>query len=166
MRNLLLSIVAMLSLVISTACGQSNKSKLTAEILHNATSIQYYTSNGTVAPDYHYGVTIVVSKDSVCLTVTKGYQNKIVYQQTAPLTSDQYQQFIQQLAAHSIRNTKPDASPSSGGPVESIEVTDNSDVLFQGSTGAALTFEGDLGMTFHDLLPNEMAQVFRHPYDL
>ena len=157
----------MLSLVLSTACGQGNKGKLTAKMLQKATRIQYYTDNGTVAPDYHYGVTVVVSKDSVSLTVVKGYQNQTVYSQTAPLASEQYQQFIERLATQSVHNARTDAAPTSGGSAESIKVTDDGgNVLFQGNIGAALTYDGDLGMTFQDLLPNEMAQVFRHPHDL
>ena len=157
----------MLSLVLSTACGQGNKGRLTAKILQKATRIQYYTDNGTVAPDYHYGVTVVASKDSVSLTVVKGYQNHVIYSQTVPLTPEQYRQFLEQLAAQSVHNAKTDAAPTSGGSAESIKVTDDGgNVLFQGNISKSLTYDGDLGMTFHDLLPNEMAQVFRHPHDL
>ena len=156
----------MLSLVISTACGQGSKDKLTQKLLQKATRIQYYTDNGTVAPDYHYGVTVVVSKDSVNLTVVKGYQNHVIYSQTVPLTPDQYRQFIEQLAALSVHNAKADATPTCGGSAESIKVTDDSGVLFQGNIGKSLTYDGDLSMVFHAVLPNEMAQVFRHPHDL
>ena len=156
----------MISLVISTACGQNNKEQLTSDILQNATSIVYYTDNGTVAPDCRYSMTVVISKDSVRLTVIKGYGNKAVYDQTAPLTAEQYQQFIQQLAAQSIHNANTEVIPTTGGSVESIRVMDGNSLLFQGSTGKTLTYDGDLGTTFHDVLPNEIAQVFRHPHDL
>jgi len=166
MRKVLLSIMAMFSLVISTACGQNSKNKLTSAILQQATSILYYTDNGTVAPDCHYEMTVIISKDSVRLMVTKGYGNQATYDQTAPLTTEQYQQFIQQLDALSVHNANSDAIPTSGGPIESIKVTDGSNLLFRGSTGNTLTYDGDLSTTFHDVLPNEMAQVFRHPLDL
>lgn len=166
MRKVLLSIMAMFSLVISTACGQNSNNKLTSDILQKATSIQLYTDNGTVAPDCHYEMTVIVSKDSVQLTVIKGYSHQAAYDQTAPLTAEQYQQFIQQLADLSVQKTESRGVPTTGGSVESIRVTDGSNLLFQGSTGKSLTCDGDLSMTFHDLLPNEMAQVFRHPHDL
>ena len=98
MRKLILSILAMLSLMVSTACGQAGKDRLTAKTLQKATRIQYYTDNGTVAPDHHFGVTVTVSRDSVCLTVTKGYKQQVIYSQTAPLTPAHYEQFIKQLA--------------------------------------------------------------------
>ena len=176
MNKVLLSIMAMFSLVFSTACGQDNNKtekaaavdnkRLTSDILQQSTSIQFFTNNGTVAPDYHYNMTVVVTKDSVTLTVIKGYGNKAAYDQTAPLTAEQYQQFIQQLAALSVHNTDDEPIPTTGGPVESIRVLDGSKLLFGGSTGRSLTYDGDLSITFHDVLPNEMAQVFRHPLDL
>lgn len=164
MRKVFLSIVTMLSFVFMTACGQGNKGKLTSKILQKATSIQYYTDNGTVAPDYHFGVTVVVSKDSVSLTVTKGYKNQTIYHETAPLTTEQYQQFIQQLANQSIHHAKSDAAPTSGGSAESIKVMDDNGILFQGGNGNALKYKGDLSATFHDVLPDKMAQVFRNPH--
>lgn len=166
MRKLILSILAMLSLMVSTACGQASKDRLTAKILQKATRIQYYTDNGTVAPDHHYGVTVTVSKDSVSLTVTKGYKQQVIYSQAAPLTPERYEQFLQQLAELSIHNTSTDAAPTSGGGAESIEVSDDSGVLFQGNVNKALTYEGNLSLTINDVMPNEMAQVFRHPNGL
>lgn len=166
MRKLILSILAMLSLMVSTACGQAGKDRLTAKTLQKATRIQYYTDNGTVAPDHHFGVTVTVSRDSVCLTVTKGYKQQVIYSQTAPLTPAHYEQFIKQLAELSIHNTSTKAAPTSGGGAESIEVADDNGVLFQGNVNKAMAYEGNLSMTINDVMPNEMAQVFRHPNDL
>ena len=166
MHKVLLSIMAMFSLLVSTACGQNNNSKLTSDILQQSTSIQFFTNNGTVAPDCHYDMTVVVTKDSVSLTVIKAYAHQAAYDQSAPLTAEQYQQFIQQLAALSVHNTDNESVPTTGGPVESIRVLDGSKLLFGGSTGRSLTCDGDLNIPFHDVLPDEMAQVFRHPLDL
>ena len=141
MRKLILSILAMLSLMVSTACGQAGKDRLTAKTLQKATRIQYYTDNGTVAPDHHFGVTVTVSRDSVCLTVTKGYKQQVIYSQTAPLTPAHYEQFIKQLAELSIHNTSTKAAPTSGGGAESIEVADDNGVLFQGNVNKAMAYD-------------------------
>ena len=157
-------IFASLFSMLTTACGQKTTS-LTKENLEKASDISFYTDNGTVAPDYHWGMTITVTPKHVNLQVVKGYDGKVAYNQTEQLTPDQYKLFIEKMDKLSIKKKKFKGPYTTGGSSEYLCVKQGPLKVFDANK-EELHYQGDLEAVFHDLLPEEMAQVFRHPDDL
>ena len=163
-RKLFPFIVASLFMALTTACGQKTVS-LTTENLKKATSISYYTDNGSVPPEYHWSMTLTVTPKQVKLKVVKGYDGKVAYSKKQRLTPAQYKQFLGKINKLSIKKKKFNGEPAVGGDSEYLCVKVGSQKVFD-ANDEELVYKGDLHAVFHDLLPNEMAQVFRHPDDL
>ena len=157
-------VLSSLFMALSTACGQKGQA-LTKANLEKATTISFYTDNGSVAPDYHYGMTLTVNPKQVNLQVVKGYDGKVAYNKTEKLTPAQYKQFIEDLNKLSIKKKKFNGPYTTGGSAEYFCVKAGPLKLFEANK-EELFCNGDLSAVLHDLLPNEMAQVFRHPHDL
>lgn len=163
-RKLFPFIFASLFSTLTTACGQKATS-LSKEDVEKASAISFYTDNGTVAPDYHWGMTITVSPKQVNLQVVKGYSGKVVYDKTLQLTPAQYQQFIGGINQLSIKKRKFNGPYTTGGSSEYLCIKRGPLKVFDANK-EELHCEGDLTAVFQRLLSDEMAQVFRHPDDL
>ena len=151
-----------------TSCKNMQKMvPLSAEQLEKATSIVYYSSNGTVAPEYHYGCYVNVVKDNVNVTIFQGYDKTVVYRENHALSQTEYQQFLDNLAKQGIsKNTNKDIIPTTGGDVAAISVKTEEEVIFGGEEHLDLIIEhGSLIDAFLILLPDSMQQVVRKPYE-
>ena len=151
-----------------TSCKNVQKMvPLSAEQLEKATSVVYHSSNGSVAPDYHFDCYVNVVKDNVNVTIFQGYDKTVVYRENHALSQTEYQQFLDYLAKQGIsKNTKEDIIPTSGGDVSAISVETEKQVVFRGEEHLDLVIEhGRLIDAFLVLLPDSMQQVVRKPYE-
>lgn len=159
-RMVVMSSIVTLLLSVLGCKGQA----LTKNMLQEATSVEFYTDNGTLPPDYQWGMTVTVTRDKVRLRITRGYGERVGYDKTMALTADNYSKLTAGLAAMNIRKKRADNNPTSGGSTRMITVKRGSEVLFQGSEDYNMTCErGDLFSVFHDILGTEMSQIMRHP---
>lgn len=142
------------------------KKSLSRNKLEAATLILYKASNGSVAPEYHYECVIKVKKDSVDVTVCRGYDGEEVYHEGCAISQTEYEQFLNHLAAQNIRTTSV-KEYTSGGHVSYIKVLENDEVVFDGSEGFNLTIaKGHLSDAFMELLSGSMEEAVTDPMRL
>lgn len=150
-------------------CAQSNLAQrvrqslvLSKATLQNATSIVYLSNNGSVPPDYRHDCKITVSKESVRLTITRGYddEGRTLFDKTARLSADKYQKFINSLANQSISKTNR-GEPMQGASFSCIRVCQGTSVLFEGEEGMNLKLvRGTLEDSFLMVLTPEMKKTY------
>lgn len=142
------------------------KETLSRNKLDAATLILYKTTNGSVAPNYHYECVIKVKKDSVDVTVCRGYDGEEVYHEGCAISQTEYEQFLSHLAEQSIRTTSVKAY-TTGGHVSYIKVLKDEEVVFDGSEDFNLTIaKGQLSDAFMELLSGSMEEAVNDPMRL
>ncbi len=146
---------------ITSAIKQRTDRKATGTILDKAkllkaTKIVYSYSNGTVAPEYHYSVTITVTPTSVTVLRTKGYDGKKDYEKNWKITSGQYDEFINNLASQRMRKLKTDREGAlCGGSSESIVVFAGAASVFASPRGQLQIAKDKLDTNFILLVPEK-----------
>ena len=169
MKHLLTIIGVLIMAFSNTACAQGTDKqieKLDEALLSQATSFTYTFDNGTVAPEWRYDCWVTVYKDSVRLSVIKGYGEEQKYDSIVPLQAGQYEQFIARMVNHSITKV-PSLDPKPvGGPTYNLLVRGDS-VFLEGEEGYELQVKnGGLFGTFLMVLPPELQGIMKEPEQL
>ena len=169
MKHLLTIIGVLIMAFSNTACAQGTDKqieKLDEALLSQATSFTYTFDNGTVAPDWRYDCWVTVYKDSVRLSVIKGYGEEQKYDSIVSLQAGQYEQFIAKMANHSITKV-PILDPKPvGGPTYNLLVRGDS-MFLEGEEGYELQVKnGGLFGTFLMVLPPELQGIMKEPEQL
>ena len=150
----------------SASALSSKKKTLSRSKLEAATLILHKKSNGSVAPNYHYECVIKVKKDSVDVTICRGYDGEEVYHEGRAISPTEYEQFLNHLAAQNIRTASVKAY-TSGGHVSYIKVLKDDEVVFDGSEDYNLTIaKGNLSDAFMEMLSGSMEEAANDPMRL
>ncbi len=142
------------------------KPRLSLDKLEKATLIIYQFNNGTVAPDFHYDGYIKVTKDSVNVTIFRGYNSDVKFNESRELSPDEYKQFLNRLVQQKIRKATPSKHnrAASGSHVSYIAVWQDDELIFDGSEHLNLSIaDGRLDDAFMDLLSGDMEIAAHHP---
>ena len=170
MKQLLSTIGVLILAFSNTACAQGTdkqNEKLDEALLSQATSVTYAFDNGTVAPDWRYDCWVTVYKDSVRLSVIKGYGEEQKYDSIVPLQAGQYEQFITRLVNQSITKVSLREPMPVGGPIYKFWVRSSDSYLFGGEEGFDLKVQnGRLFGTFLSILPPELQDIMKAPEQL
>lgn len=169
MKHLLTIIGVLIMAFSNTACAQGTDKqieKLDEALLSQATSFTYTFDNGTVAPEWRYDCWVTVYKDSVRLSVIKGYGEEQKYDSIVPLQAGQYEQFIARMVNHSITKVPLLDPKPVGGPTYNLLVRGDS-VFLEGEEGYELQVKnGGLFGTFLMVLPPELQGIMKEPEQL
>ena len=169
MKHLLTIIGVLIMAFSNTACAQGTDKqieKLDEALLSQATSFTYTFDNGTVAPDWRYDCWVTVYKDSVRLSVIKGYGEEQKYDSIVPLQTGQYEQFIAKMVNHSITKVSILDPKPVGGPTYNLLVRGDS-MFLEGEEGYELQVKnGGLFGTFLMVLPPELQGIMKEPEQL
>ena len=146
---------------------KKKQKSLTADLLAQATSIIYKSSNGSVTPRYHYECFITVDESKVNLTIHGGYDGLVVYNEDHAISRADYEQFLNALSAQQIKHTTPRNQYASGLKVSYIKILSGEEVLFDGGENTNLSVaNGRLNDAFLALLPDAMREKVDNPLDL
>ena len=145
--------------------GEENAT-ITKELLLNASSIVYKCSNGSVPPPYGYVFFITVSRNNVNVRLYWDDQNEESYNESSPISFDQYNKFVDCLSSQRIKRIAP-LDPGVGFGDSAIWIYDNKDILFEGyERGGEKTLalgNGKLIDSFLSLVTDEMKSVIENP---
>ena len=162
----ILTAVCLLCCLLSTTvvCGQERDQVqeakqnmvLTKNLLQEATVIEYFSDMGTIPQARDCRITVKKDTIKVVMTEGRGMNNVVVCDEISPLTDEQYQLFINMLAALNLEKKDPSEIPGLGGSVSCIEVRQDTEILFSGEERYTLmdTY-GALFETFLKILPDE-----------
>lgn len=142
-----------------------NKSKLTKAQLESATTISYHCDNGSVSPEYHYNVYIIVTKNNVNVTIYGGYDGNVKFKEDRSITQSEYKQFINRLANQNIckKPSNGDVPFMSGSSSSDITVKVKNRIIFKGDEHVNLSIgKGSLDDSFMSLLSGTMLQAINN----
>lgn len=129
---------------------------LTNDLLQEATAIEYYSDMGTIPQARDCRITVKKDSVKVVMTEGRGMNNVVVSDEISPLTDEQYQLFINMLAALNLEKKDPPEVPGLGGSVSYIEVRKDTEILFSGEERYVLRdTHGALFETFMKILPDD-----------
>ena len=162
----ILTSVCLLCCLLSTTvvCGQERDQVqeakqnmvLTKSLLQEATAIEYYSDMGTIPQARDCRITVKKDTIKVVMTEGRGMNNVVVSDEISPLTDEQYQLFINMLAALKLEKKDPPEVPGLGGSVSYIEVRKDTEILFSGEERYTLMDNhGALFETFLKILPDD-----------
>ena len=162
----ILTAVCLLCCLLSTTvvCGQERDQVqeakqnmvLTKNLLQEATVIEYFSDMGTIPQARDCRITVKKDTIKVVMTEGRGMNNVVVCDEISPLTDEQYQLFINMLAALNLEKKDPSEIPGLGGRVSYIEVRKDTEILFSGGERYTLMDNhGALFETFLKILPDD-----------
>ena len=149
----------------SVSTYTQNKSKLSSEKLSKATSIIYHSGNGSVAPEYHYDCYIHVLIKSVSVTIYRGYDGNVKYNESKFISTEDYKKFLNNLLKQDIRKTPSNGNEYlCGAGASDITVKMKQQVVFSGDEDVNLSIaKGGLIDSFELLLSDDMLRAVRNP---
>ena len=123
-----------------------------------------------MTPDYHYDGYIKVTKDSVNVTIYRGYsKNDERFNESRALVPDEYKQFLNRLVQQKIKKSAASKHDrvASGAHVSYIAVWQDDELIFNGNEHFNLSIaEGRLSDAFLDMLSGDMEKAAYHPMEI
>lgn len=138
------------------------KENVSMQMLKSATKIKYGFNNGSVAPEYQYQGTIIVTPNYVTLNITN--MSSLCYTETRNLTTSQYSSFLNRLYGLGIKLNPDEPMMLCGGGVYDILIQKGNSTLFKGVEDEDIvTTKGNLSDAFVPLLNSKMREVYNDP---
>lgn len=132
------------------------------QMLKSATKIEYGFNNGSVAPEYQYQGTIIVTPNYVTLNITN--MSNLCYTETRILTTSQYTTFLNSLYGLGIKPNPDEPIMLCGAGVHHINIQKGKSTLFKGIENEDIvTSKGNLSDAFVPLLNSNMREVYNNP---
>lgn len=132
------------------------------QMLKSATKIEYGFNNGSVAPEYQYHGTIIVTPNYVTLNITN--MSSLCYTETRNLTTSQYAFFLNSLYGLGIKPNPDEPLMLDGAGVYDINIQNGKSTLFKGiEYEDIVTTKGNLSDAFVPLLNSKMREVYNDP---
>lgn len=138
------------------------KESVSMQMLKSATKIEYGFNNGSVAPEYQYQGTIIVTPNYVTLNITN--MSSLCYTETRNLTTSQYTSFLNRLYGLGIKPNPEEPMMLCGAGVYYIHIQKGKSTLFKGIEDEDIvTAKGNLSDAFVPLLNSKMREVYNDP---